>query len=240
MVESLFEVLGGAYQALVSVTGFGSKQAADIGAGTFLLALLISLLTSQYTALLYSRFYESRGTGSLVHRSFLLLGPSITAIFICVQFSLPLSLGLLGALSIIRFRTPIKEPEEVGFIMVNIATAICCATLNIVILALFLGVITAGLAVAHRFRRGRVARRSGTAVIAYPSTGREADAALLPALRDSLPELTVASISGDGERRTIIATFARSDETLVQRLTTLASGVAPSAEINVYFDHAAQ
>lgn len=50
----------------------------------------------------------------------------------------------------------------------------------------------------------------------------------------------MASISGDGERRTIIATFARSDETLVQRLTTLASGVAPSAEINVYFDHAAQ
>ena len=29
-----------------------------------------------------------------------------------VLLSLPLSLGLLGALSIVRFRTPIKEPEE--------------------------------------------------------------------------------------------------------------------------------
>ncbi len=37
------------------------------------------------------------------------MGLSITAIFICIQFSLPLSLGLLGALSIVRFRTPVKE-----------------------------------------------------------------------------------------------------------------------------------
>ena len=42
----------------------------------------------------------------------LLIGPSVTLLFICVQLSLPLSLGLLGALSIVRFRVPIKEPEE--------------------------------------------------------------------------------------------------------------------------------
>ena len=35
-----------------------------------------------------------------------------------------MSLGLLGALSIVRFRTPIKEPEEIGFLMVVIATSL--------------------------------------------------------------------------------------------------------------------
>ena len=93
-------------------------------------ALLISLLASLLASLLYIRFYERRGTGSQIHRAFPLLGLSITALFICIQVSLPLSLGLLGALSIVRFRTPIKEPEEVGFIMLVIASSIICATFN--------------------------------------------------------------------------------------------------------------
>ena len=42
----------------------------------------------------------------------------------------PFPLGLLGALSIVRFRTPIKEPEEVGFILLLIASSIGIATFN--------------------------------------------------------------------------------------------------------------
>jgi hypothetical protein len=40
-------------------------------------------------------------------------------------------LGLLGALSIVRFRTPIKEPEEIGFILLLIAFALSIATFNL-------------------------------------------------------------------------------------------------------------
>ncbi len=96
----------------------------------FILALFASLLASLLAAGLYRFFYENRGTGSQVHRAFPLLGISITSLFVCIQVSLPLSLGLLGALSIIRFRTPIREPEEVGFIMLVIASSVSCATLN--------------------------------------------------------------------------------------------------------------
>jgi hypothetical protein len=38
-----------------------------------------------------------------------------------VKSSLALSLGLVGALSIVRFRTPIKEPEELAYLFVAIA-----------------------------------------------------------------------------------------------------------------------
>lgn len=38
-----------------------------------------------------------------------------------VKSSLALSLGLVGALSIVRFRTPIKEPEELGYLFISIA-----------------------------------------------------------------------------------------------------------------------
>ena len=42
-----------------------------------------------------------------------------------VKSSLALSLGLVGALSIVRFRTPIKEPEELAYIFLSIALGLC-------------------------------------------------------------------------------------------------------------------
>jgi|TARA_B110000914_G_C15447156_1_gene439040 hypothetical protein len=41
-----------------------------------------------------------------------------------VKSSLALSLGLVGALSIVRFRTPIKEPEELGYLFLTIAAGL--------------------------------------------------------------------------------------------------------------------
>ena len=41
-----------------------------------------------------------------------------------VKSSLALSLGLVGALSIVRFRTPIKEPEELAYLFITIATGL--------------------------------------------------------------------------------------------------------------------
>ena len=121
------------------LSGFGNKTMDQIGVLPFLGVMIISLFSSFLVALLYVRFFQPRSTGSLIYRAFPLLGISITAIFIAIQFSLPLSLGFLGALSIVRFRNPIKEPEEIGFIMLVVATSLCCATFNL----LFLGIILA-------------------------------------------------------------------------------------------------
>ncbi len=102
----------------------------QLDSGLFVTALAASLIAAFVASALYRFFFERRGTGSQVHRAFPLLGISITTLFIGVQLSIPLSLGLLGALSIIRFRTPIKEPEEIGFIMLVIAASIAAATFN--------------------------------------------------------------------------------------------------------------
>ena len=102
----------------------------SLGTGAFGLCLLASIVASLLAEAMYLLFYDNRATGSQIHRAFLLLGPSITFLFVSVQLSLPLSLGLLGALSIVRFRTPIKEPEEIGFLMLLIASSIGIATFN--------------------------------------------------------------------------------------------------------------
>jgi len=131
----------------------------------FGIAILVSLAASLFAGWLYTRFYERRGTGSQINRAFPLLGISITALFICIQVSLPLSLGLLGALSIIRFRTPIKEPEEVGFIMLVIAASIICATFNFQFLFFLYAVAAAVLWAIHRTRGRLGAGRDGVVLV---------------------------------------------------------------------------
>lgn len=145
--------------------------------GLFVLALLASLAASFAAAGMYRFFYERRGTGSQVHRAFPLLGISITTLFIGVQLSIPLSLGLLGALSIIRFRTPIKEPEEVGFIMLVIAAAVSAATFNFRFLVLLYVMALASLLLARGARAWSFLRRDGVLVLTLPAEGAAAHVA---------------------------------------------------------------
>ena len=53
-----------------------------------------------------------------------ILSQIIFLIILIVKSSLALSLGLIGALSIVRFRTPIKEPEELIYLFFSIAIGI--------------------------------------------------------------------------------------------------------------------
>ena len=141
--------------------------------GLFVVALLASLAASFVAAGFYRFFYERRGTGSQVHRAFPLLGISITTLFIGVQLSIPLSLGLLGALSIIRFRTPIKEPEEVGFIMLVIAAAISASTFNFRFLVLLYAVAFASLLLSRGASAWKLLRRDGLLVLTIPAEGAQ-------------------------------------------------------------------
>ena len=112
------------------LVSFRATEIAVIGGRGFLAMLAVSLVASFFISALYLIFYQNRTTGSQINRAFPLLGIAITTLFVSIQFSLPLSLGLLGALSIVRFRTPIKEPEEIGFLMLVIASSIAIATAN--------------------------------------------------------------------------------------------------------------
>lgn len=123
-----------------------SKSATNVDLFGFVLCILISLLGSVIVTLMYLYLYENKDYAARVYKSFLVIGPSVTAMMLAIQFSLPLSLGLLGALSFIRFRTPIKDPEEVSYILLLIAFSIACATSNfalggVVLLVVFLALL---------------------------------------------------------------------------------------------------
>lgn len=204
----------------------------------FVVALIVSAFVSIVVAYLYQIFYEDRATGSRVNRSFLLLGPSITALFIAVQFSLPLSLGLLGALSIVRFRTPIKEPEEIAFIMLLVATSVVCATLQFMLL-FALVVVAAGVLTIQCYAPALIApkRRDGVLLLTVPGTATAPQREqLLEALRNKLVNGNLQGISYTDALMTVHYSFSGVQQQSLHELHRFLAEIGPVDNLNIYFN----
>ena len=72
-------------------------------------------------ALFYVQYGRSVTDRAATGRTFILVSMTSVLIMSIVQASVVLSLGLVGALSVARFRTPIKDPEELAFLFMAIA-----------------------------------------------------------------------------------------------------------------------
>lgn len=78
----------------------------------FLSKLISSALSCSVIGALYKRYGRTVSDRNTIALSVVYLGVVTTFIISVVQSSIALSLGLVGSLSIVRFRTPVKEPEE--------------------------------------------------------------------------------------------------------------------------------
>ena len=93
----------------------------DIGISSFLLNLFLTLFLTKILSLIFNRYGKSISNRILFSNNFPLIGMTTMLIITIVKSSLALSLGLVGALSVVRFRTAIKEPEELSYLFFTIA-----------------------------------------------------------------------------------------------------------------------
>lgn len=89
------------------------------------IAVFVNFLGAISVSFIVSKFYGRYSTSLTGKAHISVILPILTGIIfliiVVVKTSLALSLGLVGALSIVRFRTPIKEPEELTYIFLAIA-----------------------------------------------------------------------------------------------------------------------
>ena len=224
-------------ELVAALGGTGTAGAQQIGAVAFVVLMAASLASSLVISYLYVYFFTNRATGSQVHRAFPLLGISITAIFVCIQFSLPLSLGLLGALSIVRFRTPIKEPEEIGFIMLVIALSIAIATFKLAFAGLIFVVAFGALIVQASIRVLGGGAGDGVIVIAAPSTNGPVDAAAVTTvLKRHVARPRLESVSQSGGETVVSYSFRGVSDTGLLALPGEIRQAVGDATFNVFFN----
>ena len=205
--------------------------------GAFATALAASLAAAVMISLLYRAFYESRGTGSQIHKAFPMLALAITTLFLCIQVSIPLSLGLLGSLSIIRFRTPIKEPEEVGSIMLVIASSIAAATFHFGFMAVMLAMAATFQFALSLLRRSSFHKRDGMITLLIPDDkATAAMEAVQSVLSANLSRYTtLSSTSADGAT-SVQLTFRGLSCDLCVLQKALREAAPDLASVNVFLD----
>jgi len=86
-----------------------------------LLSMFLSAVCAYFIGNVYKKFSSTFGNKEALADTFWLLAVTTTLVITVVKFSLALSLGLVGALSIVRFRAAIKEPEELVYLFLVIA-----------------------------------------------------------------------------------------------------------------------
>lgn len=100
---------------------FLATEVAQFSIWNYSLNLFLTALLAFLLSLLYDRYGHSMSNRKSFGKNFVMLAVTTMIIITIVKSSLALSLGLVGALSIVRFRAAIKEPEELTFLFLNIA-----------------------------------------------------------------------------------------------------------------------
>ena len=100
---------------------FMATTKGNLSINDFFLNIFIAAFLSFILGWIYIKFGRSLSNRKQFASNFIMITITTMIIISIVKSSLALSLGLVGALSIVRFRTAIKEPEELAYMFLSIA-----------------------------------------------------------------------------------------------------------------------
>ena len=123
---------------------------APISVISFFTSLALTALAAYVVKRIYARFGQALSNRESFGNIFVPLALTTMIIITIVKSSLALSLGLVGALSIVRFRAAIKEPEELVYLFICIAIGLGFGANQAVITIVGVGVLVCVVAFIRR------------------------------------------------------------------------------------------
>ena len=129
------------------------EEFSAISMGEMLVAIALSFALSLFIVYIYRITYAGVNYSRAFVGTVMMLSMVTTVVILVISSNVVLSLGMVGALSIVRFRTAVKEATDTAFLFWAIATGIICGAgyVTIAILAtLLLGLLFVGV---HAFSK---------------------------------------------------------------------------------------
>ena len=119
-----------------SLVDFFLNENVSISTENFVQHLLVTLVLSLLVKIVYTKFSTTISNKKEFSKNFVILGLTTCIVITIVKSSLALSLGLVGALSIVRFRAAIKEPEELAYLFLIIAIGLGAGAGQLIIITI--------------------------------------------------------------------------------------------------------
>ena len=147
-----------------------------------------------------------------------------TSVILAIQSNIVISLGMVGALSIVRFRTAIKEPMDLVFLFWSIATGIICGAGLAEIAAVLAFILTLMLFVLDRLPVGRSPK-----ILLVSATGYDAEKAVIDVVKQHCRHYTVKSrtLSG-GQTDLVVEVRTASEEQLAGDVAAIKDVISSS------------
>ena len=159
------------------------EEFSAISLGEMLVAIGLAFVLSLFIVFIYRVTYAGVSFSAAFAGCIIMLSMVTTVVILVISSNVVLSLGMVGALSIVRFRTAIKEPTDTGFLFWAIATGIICGAgyITISILAtILLGMLFVAV---HAFGKQQNAGSFLIVVRYNPDSAVEPKIAALPGYR---------------------------------------------------------
>lgn len=121
----------------------------------FIFSMILAILLGLGIAFVYKLTHKGLNYESSFLTTLALLAPIVTLVMLFIQGNLVLSLGLVGSLSIIRFRTPIKDARDMVFLFWTIATGLGIGTYNWSLTIIATVILAVLMLVFYKLRYGR-------------------------------------------------------------------------------------
>ena len=159
-------------------TSFESEFQTTMTGDRIAIGLLISFLLSLYILFVYRTTYQGVAFSPSFSFSLVLLSMVTAMVIMTVTTNLALSLGMVGALSIVRFRTAVKDPGDTVFMFWAIGAGIMAGA-GLVYISLITNISLGALYLLYFFLSKKIHSCPYLLVIRYdPSCGSEVETAL--------------------------------------------------------------
>lgn len=218
---------------------FLQTDPANFDPRALLIHLGLVLILGQVLVWHYQRFSPVLSNKRKFSRVFVFVAATTMLVIGIVQSSIALSLGLVGALSIIRFRTPIKEPEELAYLFLAIALGLGLGANQVELTVIVFAVVLAYMALISAGKSGALPPRllvhlSGT--LAAREAGQTTESVLRELLRsaeEGTTRVDLRRIDAEGAsfNATLVLDLERAEA--VGPLLTRLERVLPGSSISV-------
>jgi len=195
------------------VSDFSKKQlenfffnsGVDININSFIFAIVLAALLAFLIKLTYVKISKSLNDKEHFSETFVPLAIIITLVITVVKFSLALSLGLVGALSIVRFRAAIKEPEELVYLFFVIGVGLASGA-NQFLIAITATFVTIFILFIRKFYYDKINKNNytdlSTNILQIQFTGKKQSSdETLVKIKKSVNYLNLKSFSSDKDLR---------------------------------------
>ena len=204
-----------------------------------LVSLLVALVCGVVVSLVYRWTYRGASYSASLVRSMITLAMITAVVMLVIGNNLARAFGLVGAMSIIRFRTALKDPQDIVFVFFALAAGMA-AGVGLHVLAL-VSTVSIGLVIAitTRVNFATVDKQAFILRLDYEGGEGEESAAYLPILRKYCKSTRLINVRTGGGRdgRTELTFFADlRDENQREMLTRELAETEGVSDVNIFYD----